>query len=43
MKELDHPNIVRMKHAFFQTEGEKKDSIYLNIVMDFIPETLYRI
>ena len=31
-----------MKHAFF-TSGDKPDEVYLNIVMDFIPETVYRV
>ena len=31
-----------MKHAFF-TKGEKEDEVYLNIVMDYIPDTVYRI
>ncbi|CDW74981.1 glycogen synthase kinase 3 [Stylonychia lemnae] len=42
LKELDHPNIIRMKHAFF-TQGDKNDEVYLNIVMDFIPETVHRV
>ena len=31
-----------MKHAFFN-QGEKPDEVYLNIVMDFIPETVKRV
>jgi glycogen synthase kinase 3 beta len=31
-----------MKHAFF-TMGEKEDEVFLNIVMDYIPETVYRV
>lgn len=63
LKELDHPNIIRMKHAFF-TQGSGRgiatsgttsgglntlpqasssDEVYLNIVMDFIPETVHRV
>lgn len=41
MQELDHPNVIRMKHNFF-TQGEN-DEVYLNIVMDFMPETVYRV
>ena len=29
MKNLDHPNIVKLYHAFYTT-GEKQDEIYLN-------------
>jgi serine/threonine protein kinase len=42
MKELSHPNIIKLRHSFY-TKGEKEDEIYLNIVMDFIPETIYRV
>ncbi len=42
IKELNHPNVIKMKHAFF-TKGEKEDEVYLNIVMDYIPDTVYRI
>ena len=40
MKELFHPNVVTMKHAFYTT-GDKPDEVYLNVVMDYIPETVY--
>lgn len=42
MQEFDHPNVVKMKHSF-TTQGDKKDDVYLNIVMDFIPDTVYRV
>lgn len=42
MKELFHPNVVTMKHAFYTT-GDKPDEVYLNVVMDYIPETVYRV
>jgi serine/threonine protein kinase len=42
MKELFHPNVITMKHAFY-TSGDKQDEVYLNVVMDYIPETVYRI
>lgn len=28
---------------FFYTNGEKPEEVYLNVVMDFIPDTLYRV
>ena len=40
LKEMRHPNIIKMQHAFF-TQGE--DASYLNIVMDYIPMTVHRI
>ncbi len=42
MKELFHPNIINLRHAFY-TQGDKPDEIYLNIVMDYVPETVYRV
>jgi len=42
MKELFHPNIVTLKHAFY-TKGDKDDEIYLNVVMEYVPETVYRV
>jgi glycogen synthase kinase 3 beta len=41
MTEFDHPNVVKMKHNF-TTYGDNED-VYLNIVMDFIPDTVYRV
>jgi hypothetical protein len=43
MKEIEHPNIIHMKHAFFTSTPDKKDEVYLNIVMDYMPETVYRV
>lgn len=42
MRELIHPNVVTLRHAFF-TQGDKKDEIYLNVVMEYIPETVFRV
>lgn len=42
LKELNHPNLVKTRHSFYTT-GDKKDDIYLNVVMDYVPETLSRI
>ncbi len=45
MKELDHPNVVKLKHFFYHRDETKEpeNDIYLNLVMEFIPETIYRI
>jgi len=37
---MRHPNIVCLKHAFY-TSGESPDELYLNMVMEFVPETVY--
>ncbi|CAG9315408.1 unnamed protein product [Blepharisma stoltei] len=42
MKELRHPNMIGMRHAFYTSEN-KPDELYLNIVMDYIPETVYSV
>jgi glycogen synthase kinase 3 beta len=42
MKELYHPNVICLKHAFY-TQGDKDDEIYLNVVMEYVPETVFRI
>jgi len=42
LKVLHHPNCVEMRQ-FFYTNGEKPEEVYLNVVMDFIPDTLYRV
>ena len=42
IKVLNHPNVIKLKHAF-HTPGEKPDEVYLNVVMDYIPETLSKI
>ncbi|XP_028317419.1 glycogen synthase kinase-3 beta-like isoform X2 [Gouania willdenowi] len=42
MRKLDHCNIVRLRY-FFYSSGEKKDEVYLNLVLDFVPETVYRV
>mmetsp|Transcript_33555 Transcript_33555/g.104435 ORF Transcript_33555/g.104435 Transcript_33555/m.104435 type:complete len:385 (-) Transcript_33555:342-1496(-) len=39
-REMRHPNIVTLKHAFY-TSGDSPDELYLNMVMEFLPETAY--
>ncbi|CAI0439520.1 unnamed protein product [Linum tenue] len=41
MQMLDHPNIVGLKHSFFSTTD--KEELYLNLVLEYVPETLNRI
>ena len=43
MKELGcHPNIVRLHHAFY-TNGDKPEELFLNVVMEFVPETIHKL
>lgn len=41
MHMLDHPNIVGLKHYFFSTTD--REELYLNLVLEFVPETVNRI
>ncbi|XP_048141608.1 shaggy-related protein kinase theta-like [Rhodamnia argentea] len=40
MRILDHSNVVQLKHCFFSTT--EKDEVYLNLVLEYISETVYR-
>lgn len=37
-----HSNIVGLKHCFY-SQGEKQDELYLNLVLEYVPETVYSI
>ncbi|CAN1182888.1 Shaggy-related protein kinase epsilon [Linum perenne] len=41
MRLLDHPNVVSLKHCFFSTTD--KEELYLNLVLEYVPETIYRV
>ncbi|GFY89291.1 shaggy-like protein kinase 41 [Actinidia rufa] len=41
MQMLDHPNIVAIKHCFVSTSD--KEELYLNLVLEFVPETVNRV
>ncbi|KAE8537553.1 CMGC/GSK protein kinase [Cryptococcus deuterogattii 99/473] len=41
MRLVHHPNIVDLR-AFFYSNGDKKDEVYLNLVLELVPETVYR-
>ena len=40
MRMLDHPNVVSLRHCFYSTTP--KDEVYLNLVLEFVPDTVYR-
>ena len=42
MQELKHPNIVQLKHAFY-TPGGKPNDLYLNLVMEYLSDSVYRV
>ena len=39
---LHHPNCIELRQSFL-TNGEEEDEVYLNVVMDYIPETVHRV
>lgn len=41
MRTVSHPNIVSL-HSYFYSQGDRKDEVYLNLVLEFVPETVYR-
>ena len=43
VKELDHPNNIKVSNYFFTKGEDNTNENYLNLVMDYIPETLYRV
>lgn len=41
MRLMDHPNVICLKHCFFSTTS--RDELFLNLVMDYVPESLSKI
>ncbi|KAI3854453.1 hypothetical protein MKX03_036476 [Papaver bracteatum] len=41
MRLLDHPNVVSLKYCFSSTI--EKDELYLNLVLEYVPETVHRV
>ena len=42
MRVLDHPNVVALKHCFF-SKTAKEEELYLNLVLEYVPETAHRV
>eukprot|EP01116_Phalansterium_solitarium_P017958 TRINITY_DN4579_c0_g1_i1.p1 TRINITY_DN4579_c0_g1~~TRINITY_DN4579_c0_g1_i1.p1 ORF type:complete len:422 (+),score=69.91 TRINITY_DN4579_c0_g1_i1:465-1730(+) len=42
MQMLSHPNVVMLNTSFY-TNGDKPDEVFLNLVLEFMPDTVYRI
>jgi len=42
MKDGQHPNIVHLQHCFYSS-GDKPEELYLNLVLEFVPETVYSV
>ncbi|VFQ75728.1 unnamed protein product [Cuscuta campestris] len=41
MRLVDHPNVVKLRHFFYSTT--EKNETYLNLVLEYVPETIYRV
>ncbi|KAJ7973113.1 Protein kinase [Quillaja saponaria] len=41
MRLLDHPNVVSLKNCFLSTT--EKQELYLNLVLEYVPETVHRV
>lgn len=41
MRTMDHPNVVGLKHCFFSTTSNNE--LFLNLVMEYVPESMYRV
>lgn len=42
MLKLKHPNIIDLYHHYM-SQGDKEDEVYLNLVMELIPDTSYKV
>ena len=41
MRVMDHPNIISLSNYFFSTTS--RDELFLNLVMEYVPETIFRV
>lgn len=41
MRLVDHTNVVKLNYYFY-SNGDKKDEVFLNLVLDYVPETIYK-
>uniref|UniRef100_A0A7E4W104 Glycogen synthase kinase-3 n=1 Tax=Panagrellus redivivus TaxID=6233 RepID=A0A7E4W104_PANRE len=42
MRKLEHQNIVKLLYFFF-FNSDGRDDLYLNLILEFVPETVYRV
>ncbi|KAI8882080.1 Pkinase-domain-containing protein [Backusella circina FSU 941] len=42
MRLIEHPNVCRLNSFFYNQVENSNDEVYLNLVMEFVPETLYK-
>ena len=41
MRIVSHPNVVSLKYYFY-SNGDKRDEVFLNLLLEFVPETIYK-
>ncbi|CAN1230077.1 Shaggy-related protein kinase eta [Linum grandiflorum] len=41
MRVMDHANVISLKHCFFSTTSNNE--LFLNLVMEYVPESMYRV
>jgi serine/threonine protein kinase len=42
MRILNHPNVVALKNYYYVNGDTRPDDVFLNVVMEFVPDTLHR-
>ncbi|KAK9455607.1 kinase-like domain-containing protein [Dipodascopsis uninucleata] len=42
MRLVRHPNVVDLIAFFYSSNSDRKDDVYLNLILEFVPETVYR-
>lgn len=43
MRMLKHPNVVDLKHCFYSNGDQKPNELYLNLVLEYVPKTIYKL
>lgn len=43
MRKIQHPNVVTLKWCFYSTGDRGPDELFLNLVLEFVPETVYSV
>ena len=38
-----HPNVIALKHCFYSSDEQNGDEVYLNLVLEYMPETVYSV
>jgi hypothetical protein len=41
MRLIQHPNVCDLEY-FYYSPGERRDEVFLNLVLEYVPETIYR-